>query len=267
LGVRLSAGKLGIGAVLLCGLLGGMAHAAPPRDGSFYGMALAQANALLEDALNYELAYRVDTPSTADIFVRFQQHTLYLGHFLDGECVSVEKRAVVSAEAMQGMFDAYRAKLGAPGEGADSTDSRSHYAKWVWPERVLELSASARSDGSYLLSHEEYDPERMREAVLLQQRELREQPQQADPLTGQPLPLSRQPGQQAAAANGASPGDPAWEEALPAEDSAAADSAAPPAGQADDAADKPEAEDDKKKDKEPPPDITGKNDWEYNMIS
>jgi hypothetical protein len=251
----------GYGWLVAAVLLLPLAPQAAVRDGFYFGMPLASADALLQDTTDYELAYRVDTPSTADVFVRFRQHTLYLGHFLNGECCSVEKRAIVGADDMQRMFDAYLARLGTPTESADSTDGRTHYAKWAWRDRVLELSANARTDGAYLLAHEEYDPERSREAVLLQQRELREMPQQADPLTGQPLPLSRQPEQQAAAANDASPGDPVWEEAAPAADGQAAGE------QDEDEADTQDGKVDKDgkdgKDKDaPPPQITGKNDWD-----
>lgn len=194
------------------------ARADAPRDGFYFGMSQSTAEKLLSNAADYELAYRVDTASTADIFARYRQHTLYLGHFLHGECVSVEKRAVVSSEARERMFSVYSEKLGRATEGSSSSDGRMHHAKWVWQDRVLELSANARADGGWLLTHKEFDPPRAREAVLAQQRELRDSRSVLDPLTGLPLEPSRTASEQAVAANTASlelPGDPAWEEALP----------------------------------------------------
>jgi hypothetical protein len=184
------------------------------QDGFHFGMTQAVAEKRLRNTADYEVAYRVDTASTSDIFVRYRQHTLYLGHFLHGECVSVEKRAVVSSEARERMFMAYGEKLGRPDEGSTSKDGQLHFAKWIWRDRVLELSANARADGAWLLSHKELDPKRAREAVLLQQRELREQRNVLDPLTGLPLELARTAGEDLAAAQRVEQAEPDWEEAL-----------------------------------------------------
>jgi hypothetical protein len=217
-----------------------------PRDGFYYGMKLADANALLKASADYAIAYRVDTQSTSDIFCRYQQHTLYLTHFLRGACHSVEKRAIVSFEDADKMFVAYFKTLGDTDEVAQSTDRRSRYAKWRFKDRELILSAYGREDGTFLLVHEEYDPLRISEAVVLQQRELSSMPQQLDPLTGQPLPLLEQPSEKAAQQArdsvlpiGAAPAPgiaQEWQNALPAGAAAPDDAAADPAPAAEDPA-------------------------------
>lgn len=220
-------------------------------------MRLVEAEALLKDSANYELAYRVDSASTADIFVRYRQHTLYLGHFLDGECISVEKRAIVSRESMEEMFAAYSEVMGPPGKGSESRDGQLHYSRWSWRDRELELSANSRSDGGFLLIHQEYSPQLRRDAVLRQQQELRDNPPVLDPLSGLPLDNIRTASERALAANQASPGDPVWEEAAPEGDSEAVS----PDGST--AAEAPPDETTQKKDAEQPrPRITGKNDWD-----
>jgi hypothetical protein len=143
-------------------------------DGFYFGMRLEASAELLDSDSLYEVVYRIDTPSTADIFVTYQDKTQYLAQFLRGECIAIEKRAVVEAPAMEAMFAAYRQKLGEPHEAADSQDAKTHYAHWTYKDRELELTGLRRSDGRFLLIHEEYDPQLAGEAKALQQRELPE---------------------------------------------------------------------------------------------
>jgi hypothetical protein len=158
--------------IVLCwGSLPALAKSSKP-DGFFYGMRLGDADDLIADDSQYEVVYRIDTASTADVFCSYQKKTQYLAHFLRGDCIAVEKRAVVEATAMDSMFAAYRESLGEPKEGVVSKDGKNHYAHWTYKDRELELTALRREDGRFLLIHEEYDPRKAGEAKVLQQREL-----------------------------------------------------------------------------------------------
>jgi hypothetical protein len=143
-------------------------------DGFYYAMPLDDVQELLEDDPQYEVVYRIDTDSTAAIFCTYQQKAQYLAHFLRGECCAVEKRAIVEATAMEAMFTAYLKALDEPHEAAASSDAKTRYAHWTYKDRELELTALRRTDGRFLLIHEEYDPRRAGEARVLQQRELPE---------------------------------------------------------------------------------------------
>jgi hypothetical protein len=168
--------RFALGLLVVTAMLG-WAHSKDARpDGFYYSMSLEAANELLDSDSQYEVVYRIDTASTADIFCNYLQKTQYLAHFLHGDCCGVEKRAVVEAAAMHSMFSAYRAALGEPHEGATTQDSKTHYAHWTYKDRELELTALRRSDGRYLLIHEEYDPRRAGEVRVLQERELKDSP-------------------------------------------------------------------------------------------
>ena len=204
-------------------------HGSVARDGFYFGMRLTEAEALIKSNPDYVVAYRVDTTDTNDIFCRYQDHTLYLSHFLRGQCCSVEKRAIVNFDDTAKMFDAYFKALGNTDEVAISADRKSRYARWRFKDRELSLTAYGRDNGTYLLVHEETDTMRMGEAQVLQQRQLSTMPQQTDPLTGKALPLSQQPAEQAVeqqAADSALPSNsPAstaaaaqWQAALPQSD-------------------------------------------------
>ena len=163
------------------------------QDQLQFGMELAQAQKQMTDEKNWEIAYRIDTPSTNDIACRFKQDVMYLAQFYMGRCYSLEKRAVVSKDEALTIFQHYTEVLGPTPEITNSRDQKLLFGRWSLKDREIELTAYEHHTGEYMAIYTEFDPLVQGEAVRTRESELQSQPTTIDPITGKPVPLPQDP--------------------------------------------------------------------------
>lgn len=174
---------------LLCLALLGAKGAKPQQeftheDNFSFGMSITDAEAALKKSKDFRIAYRVDTTQTSDMACVYKEAIYYRLSFYQGRCYSMEKRAEVPQEQIDPVFTYFKGKLGATPEATRSQDQRLLYVRWTFKNREISLTGSARSNGAYMITYEEVDNETAGEARRVQEDELQNMPQEADPLTG-----------------------------------------------------------------------------------
>lgn len=201
--------------VLLTLLLVALPLLAQAKPGGLlkYGMALEEAEQVLADEASWRIAYRVDTPSTAEIAAQWQDSVFYLARFYDGRCYSLEKRAQVQRAEVDALIELYIQTYGTTPDASQDRDGRLIYARWNRSEREVSIYATRGEGETYKLMYEEADPVVRSSARRTQEQELATLPRETDPLTGRirvnPLGASAQ-----------GPADPNAPEEEPAEDDA-----------------------------------------------
>jgi hypothetical protein len=161
------------------------------QDQLQFGMDLAAAQKLVADTKQWEIAYRIDTPSTNDLACRYQEDVMYLAQFYQGQCYSVEKRAVVTKDEAMEIFKHYTELLGPTPEITNSRDERLLYGRWTLKDREIELTAYEHHTGEYMAIYNEYDPLVRGEAITARDSEVQSQPTTIDPITGKPVPIKQ----------------------------------------------------------------------------
>ena len=168
----------------------------------WYGMDYGQAQSVLEDERDWEVLGELSTPSTSEIRCIWREEVLYIVRFYQGRCYHLEKRAEISAEAVNETFTYYLSTIEvdddrgeyldampAPDGGVQpvhNEDMSLLFCRWNLMSREIELTAQAHEDGSYMVFYEEFDPLVRSEAEHTRQQELQTTPQVVDPITGQP---------------------------------------------------------------------------------
>ncbi len=161
------------------------------QDQLVYGMDLQDAQQRVADEKNWEIAYRIDTPSTNDIACRYKQDVIYLAQFYQGRCYSLEKRAMVTKDEALRIFEHYTELLGPTAEITNSRDESLLFGRWALKDREIELTAYEHHDGQYLAIYTEFDPLAKGEALYARDNEMASQPMTIDPITGQPVPIKQ----------------------------------------------------------------------------
>jgi hypothetical protein len=124
-----------------------------------YGMTLADADTMLADKERWQVAYRIVTPSTAEISCRLDNSADFTLRFYHGECCYIEKIGIVDEAELKKVFDYYAAQLGTTEEATESSDKTHVFSRWKERDREVELSASRIGGGSkrYELTYLELD--------------------------------------------------------------------------------------------------------------
>lgn len=151
-----------------------------------FGMSLADADAVLRDEDNWQVAYRIDTPSTADIACAWQEDVIYMVRFYQGRCYAMEKRTEVDFDEVERVFRFFDEKLGETPEATQSSELELLFSRWTLEDREISVTAYAYEGQSYMLTYEELDPLVVGEARHAQEQELESAPAAADPITGGP---------------------------------------------------------------------------------
>jgi len=127
-----------------------------------YGMAQSEASDRFGDPEkpneDYQVLYRVDTPSTAEFGCVYKSQELYLVRFYEGECFFIERRAEILFDEVQEVFDFFNKLYGSTPEATQSRDSRLLYARWMLKDRDIEISAHQREGNAYIMTYQEVDP-------------------------------------------------------------------------------------------------------------
>jgi hypothetical protein len=158
-----------------------------------FGMEQAAADKTIADAKNWEIAYRIDTPQTAEIACRYNKQAVYLLRFYKARCYHFEKRMDVSQEQVDAIFSFYKERYGTTPEATKSSRDELYYARWMQRDRDIELTAYERAAGTYSVIYQEADSNIESEALQVQEQELQNQPTEIDPLTGKPRPTEYNP--------------------------------------------------------------------------
>jgi hypothetical protein len=161
-----------------------------------FNMQLADADAVLQDAKRWEVAYRIDTPSTNEIACRLDQTVMYLLRFYEGRCYHFEKRADIPEDQVDPLFSFYKQQYGETPEATKSSDDNLFYAHWMLKDRDIEITAYTRNNGTYAVIYQEFDPKTEGEALRVQESEVQQAPTEVDPITGQPRPIKHSEQQQ-----------------------------------------------------------------------
>jgi hypothetical protein len=156
-----------------------------------FGMDQADAEGILQNEENWKIMYRVDTTQTADIACVYQGTVYYQLGFYKGRCYSLEKRAELPLEQVDPVFEFYKGKLGETPEAARSQDQKLMFARWSMKDREISVTGSERESGIYMLTYEEQDPIAAGDARHAQEQELGSAPQEVDPITGKPRPVTQ----------------------------------------------------------------------------
>ncbi len=154
-----------------------------------FGMEQTAAEAVLQDAKNWKIMYRVDTTQTCSIACVYQETVFYQVNFYQGRCYLMEKRATVAQEQVDPTYQYYLDKLGKTDEMASSADEKLVFSRWTAKDREISLTAAAREAGIYMMTYEEQDPIAAQDAEHAMDEELNNpssNPQDVDPITGKP---------------------------------------------------------------------------------
>jgi len=206
-GARLAARLLATGlGVMLLGMLTGARRATGfgEDDVLTFGMSLADAEKVVGKSgksKDWVIVYRIDTTQTCDMACVYQKTTYYRLGFYQGTCYSVEKRAEVPADSVEGIFAHFKELHGDTPENAHSADGSLMYARWALKTRDVALTAQRRDDGSYVMTYEEVDPVKRGDALHAQESELQNTPMEVDPITGKPRPSTHSQDQQSGGDN------------------------------------------------------------------
>lgn len=149
-----------------------------------FGMEEDKANSLLEDTDDWEIAYKIKTPTTMDVVCRYKEQLYFQARFFEGRCFFLEKRAEADLEEVSQVFEHYFDEFGESPEATQSSDGRLFFARWEKDGRETMLTADMRSNGNYILTFEDMLPELIGQANHVQEREISEMPSDVDPVTG-----------------------------------------------------------------------------------
>jgi hypothetical protein len=138
----------------------------------------------LENEDDWDIAYRISTPSTMDVSCRYKEQLYFQARFYKGRCFFVEQRMEVTLEEASAVFDRYFDEYGESPEATQSSDGRLFFARWDKDGRELLLTADMRTNGNYILTLEDMLPEVIGEANRVQEKEISEMPSDVDPVTG-----------------------------------------------------------------------------------
>ena len=161
-----------------------------------FGMELTAADERLADKPDqWDVLYRIDTPRTSEFACTYRERELYLVRFYQGECYFIEHRAELALDRVQDVFDHYAGLYGTTSEATQSRDSRLLYARWMLKDRDIELTAHQRDGGAYIMTHQEFDPVLLGEALHVRETELENSGTlEIDPLTGKPRMATHEAG-------------------------------------------------------------------------
>jgi hypothetical protein len=148
-------------------------------------MYLTDADAVLADERNWEVAYRIDLGLTTDIACRWNRQVVYTLRFYQGRCYSIEKVGMADRSTVEQTFNYFADNLGPTPEFTRSRDGRLFFGRWKLPDRDIALTGHQREQGVYLLTYEEYDPLVEGEARHYQEQQLRNVETEIDPITGE----------------------------------------------------------------------------------
>jgi hypothetical protein len=151
-----------------------------------FGMEIAAANKVIADDKRWEIAYRVDTPSTNEINCRLDKQVIYLLRFFEGHCYHLEKRADIPPEQVQPIFEFYHKLYGDSPEATQSRGGEIYFSRWSLRNREIELTAYQRQSGNYAVMYQELDKLVEGEALYARDNEISSQPTEVDPITGRP---------------------------------------------------------------------------------
>ena len=160
-----------------------------------FGMDLVDAQQRVADEKNWEIAYKIDTPSANDIACRYKEDVMYLAQFFEGRCYSLEKRAIVTKDEAMRIFEHYTETLGPTPEITNSRDESLLFGRWSLKDREIELTAYEHNSGNYVAIYVEYDPIAKGEALYARDSEMANQPMMIDPITGKPVPIKEGEGE------------------------------------------------------------------------
>lgn len=153
-----------------------------------YGMEQAKADELIANADDWDVAFRIATPSTLDMACRYKKDLYFEARFYLGKCYYIEKRIEVKQEELEPIFDFFHDKLGDTPEATQSHDGRLLFSRWTADDREISLTAYRREAGRYLITYDEFDPDTVGVAQHVQETELDQMMTEEDPVTGKSRP-------------------------------------------------------------------------------
>jgi hypothetical protein len=153
-----------------------------------FDMEQPKALELIDDEDDWDIAYRIATPSTFDLACRYKEDLYFQARFYLGKCYYIEKRLEVEQEQIEPVFNHFHDKLGDSPEAAQSHDGRLLFSRWSSDDREVSLTAYRRESGKYVITYEEFEPEIVGVARHVQEQELEELPTEHDPVTGKERP-------------------------------------------------------------------------------
>lgn len=151
-----------------------------------FGMKVEDAEKLVEDEEDWQIAYKIQTASTMDLACRYNKEVYFQARFYQGRCYFLEKRIEASLEEVKQVFSHYLGQFGVSPEGTQSRDGRLMFARWDKDEREITLTGGMRSNGKYILTYEDFAPAIIGEANYVQEQELRNSQAGTNPITGAP---------------------------------------------------------------------------------
>ena len=158
-----------------------------------FGMLQEQALEMVDGNDDWQVAYRISTPSTLDLACRYKEVMFFQARFLNGRCYYIESRFEAEVADIEQVFEHYRGKLGDSPEATQSRDAKLMFARWNTDNLDLSLTAYRRDSGLYVLTYEEFEPETIGVARYTQEKEMESLPMEIDPITGQPRPVHNPP--------------------------------------------------------------------------
>lgn len=153
-----------------------------------YGMEQSEALKMLENEDDWDIAYRINTPSTTDIACRYQEKLYFQVRFYLGRCYYIEKRVECEETGLEGVFEHFHEQLGEAREATQSHDGKLLFSRWESDDRETTLTAHRRQSGKYMITFEEFEPEVIGIARHVQESELESMPTEHDPITGKERP-------------------------------------------------------------------------------
>lgn len=156
-----------------------------------YGMSITDADRRLADGdKDFVMLYRVDTPSTIQFACTYKETEFYTARFFQGNCFYIERRSEADVASVEQIFRSFSELHGETPDSTRSRDQRLWYSHWMMRDRDIELTASQRDGGGFIVTYEEYDPLVMGEALSTLEQEVGNTTYEVDPLTGKPRPSS-----------------------------------------------------------------------------